>query len=299
MQKQELRELCLEYLEVYKKPFIKFGTYERYKCSIKYIPNIDIANLNCDTLQRIVNNMLAHSLSMTSIKHTVIIYKQTVRELQRRHLIDPFELTVRLPKLRKSCVRAFSEYEQQLIMSRCSYSHYGDLYLALMYTGCRVGELIALEWSDIDFKAGFFYVNKTNWKGHIGTPKTQESERKLPLSYEFRQILRRKYYVGCHGVIFRNTFGLAVNYRALLDSWHRFLDTIGITSCGLHTLRHTYATNALRAGVNYKVLSKLLGHSSVAVTMDIYCDIADDDKKAAAELLSNAYDARRKLKVSC
>jgi integrase len=288
-----LREWCMEFLDIYKKPFIKVGTYERYKCTFKHIPAIELDELSPSELQKIINNMSYEGYSLTTIKHVKIIIVQALRRAQRLGMYPMYDLTIDMPKSRKTKISAFSDSDQQLIIKNAHRSFYGDLFLSLMYSGCRVGELIALEWSDIDFRNNILNINKTDWHGNIQSPKTDESIRTVPMSEELRRIMLNLYKIGCKGRVFRSTIGTVVNYRSLLDSWHRFQVSIGINPIvGLHVLRHTFATNGLRAGINYKTLSRILGHASVAVTMDIYCDVSENDKQSAIHKLSEYLRSR-------
>lgn len=283
-----LREWTEKYLEVYKKPFIKPSTYARYLCCLKHIPALELNELNVMDLQIIINDMMSLKKSVSSIKHVKIILLQALRRACALGYIGKMDFAMLdMPKAKKKHIRAFTEAEQITIIENADYSHYGDLFLTLLYTGCRVGEVIALEWSDVDFRRGFLDINKSDYRGEVQTPKTDSSIRTVPMSDECFKVLRNMYRIGNSGRVFRNTLGLPVNYRSLLDSWKRLLSVLGISSCGIHVLRHTYATNALRAGVNYKVLSKLLGHGSVSVTLDIYCDVLDEDKQKAAQQLTS------------
>lgn len=287
-----LYEWTVKYLEIYKKPFIKASTFERYETCLKHIPSqLKLKELTTEQLQKIINNMMSSGLSVSSIRQVKILLNQALKQAKKLGYKVGADFTnVDLPKNLPKKIRALAADEQLQLIKNAKISFYGDFFIALLVTGCRVGELIALEWSDIDFKGGFFEINKTDYKGHSQEPKTRDSVRRLPLNDEFREILIRKYNLGVSGRIFRNTLGRSIVYRTLLDSWHRVLDASGLPWLGLHVLRHTYATNALQAGVNVKVLSKLLGHGSVSITLDIYCDISDNDKEIASQTLSSFYD---------
>ncbi len=282
-----LREWSEKYLEIYKKPFIKYSTYSRYRCCLNDIPEIALDQIDVIDLQLIINSMMSRKKSVSSIKQVKILVLQALRRAHMLGYTENIDFTmIDMPKTKKIHIRAFSEDEQLKIINNAYKSHYGDLFLALLYTGCRVGELIALEWSDVDFRRCFLNINKADYRGCVGTPKTESSIRSVPMSEECYKIFRKNFRLGYSGRVFRNTFGLPVNYRSLLDAWKRLLSVLDIQSCGMHVLRHTYATNALRAGVNYKVLSKLLGHGSVSVTLDVYCDVLEDDKLQAAQQIT-------------
>lgn len=283
-----LREWCEKYLEIYKKPFVTFSTYEMYFFALKHIPAIELKDLDITDLQLMINRMISKQYAVSTIKHVKILVSQALHRAKTLGYIQNIDLSLLdMPKSKKTHIRAFTEEEQLKIIDNAHYSHYGDLFLVLLYTGCRVGELIALEWSDVDFRRCFVDINKTDCRGHVGTPKSDSSIRSVPMSEECYKIFRENFRLGYSGRVFRNTFGLPINYRSLLDAWKRLLDVLDIQTCGMHVLRHTYATNALRAGVNYKVLSKLLGHGSVSVTLDVYCDVLEDDKLKAARQLTS------------
>lgn len=287
----KLREFTENYLETYKKPFLKASTYERYRTCLKHIPDIKLRKLTTDKLQVIINHMIEAGLSTSSIKQVKILLSQALKFLTESGKTIAGDIrAVKIPKISQKKVRALTENEQKRLFFSLQGSFYCDFFLSLLFTGLRVGELIALEWSDVDLRGGYFEITKTDYNGHPTPPKTPDSVRRLPLNAEFKEILIRKYNLGVSGRIFRNTLDRSVVYRTLLDSWYRALDSAGLPRLGLHVLRHTYATNALRAGVDVKVLSKLLGHASVAITLDLYCDVIFDDLETASGKLSSFYD---------
>lgn len=289
-----LQKWTENYLETYKKPFIKASTYERYRTCLKYIPKLKLRNLTTAKLQMIINDMVAADLSASSIKQVRILLSQALNSLSESGKSVKGDIkNVKVPKIQAKKVLALTETEQKRLFLGTKNSFYGDFFLSLLFTGCRVGELIALEWSDVDLRGGYFEITKTGGRGMLTTPKTPTSVRRLPLNDDFREIIIRKYNLGVSGRIFRNTLGRDIQYRTLLDSWHRVLDFAGLPFVGLHVLRHTYATNALRAGVDVKVLSSLLGHASVAITLDLYCDVSEDDKFSASSKISSFYDNLR------
>lgn len=241
-----------KYLAIYKKPFIKPSTYEQYYYSLRHIPpELQLEELTPLDLQGIINSMIADKYATSTIKHVKIIISQALkRARQLGYTVGCDFALVDMPKMKKDPVYALSESDQRRIINSIGNSFYGDLFLALLYTGCRVGELIALEWRDIDFKNGFFYIRHTDYHGQLQSPKTDESTRKIPISAEFKSILLRKRVVGISGRVFRNTLGKPVNYRSLLDSWHRLLEIAGLPPVGLHTLRHPYVKLKLKSILN-------------------------------------------------
>lgn len=283
---QNLHDYCKFYLETYKKPFIKNSTYERYLSCMCHVPKLPLCDVSEEDIQMIINKLIALGRKTSTIKQVKIIIMQSLKRAKKQGIINQIDFDLILPKNSKVKVQALSSAEQQLVLHNLDLSFYGDMFFALMHSGCRCGELIALTWSDVDFRNNVMHITKTDYNGHVGTPKTVDSFRDVPLHPDLRMQLLKKYKVGKNGLVFRSTLGTAVNYHSLLDAWHRYLDLLNLPRHGLHVLRHTFATNALSSGMNYKILSKILGHGSVAVTMDIYCDILEEDKQRAMLAMS-------------
>lgn len=281
------------WLDTYKKRTLKPSTYSAYLVAAKHIQcHVKIRRLKLEHIQEIINRMVDLGLAYSTIRHTVTIIKQAVRAAQKRglcHKID-FSCLIVTSQQQKRRVTALTPSEQIRFMAHLQDVFYGDLYAFLLLTGLRVGEALALTWDDIDLRSRSIHINKTLYRGQIQDPKSKSSFRDIPLGDDVFLLLRR-HYTPSRGIIWRNTIGSAVSYRSLLDSFKRYCDRCGIPPYGLHTLRHTYATNALTAGVNTKVLSEILGHASISITLGIYTDVRSDHKQLAAEQISDYMQA--------
>jgi len=168
-------------------------------------------------------------------------------------------------------------------------SYYVAVYLAIT-TGMREGEIFGLKWADIDFGRGYLIVshNLITTRGNglvIDTAKTKTSNRKILLTSKTIEILQKwemwqeQYsekwggiYTNEHNLVVSNSYGSPVSITNFSKRYFKkMLVTAGISKdIRFHALRHTHATQLLQAGVNVKVVSERLGHSSTSVTMDIY-----------------------------
>lgn len=280
---------CSYWLDTYKKRTLKPSTYETYLIAAKHINcSVKLKRLRLEHIQEIVNGMVDSGLAYSTIRHTVTIIKQAVRAASKQglcHKIDFSCLTVTSHKQERR-VTALTPDEQVRFLSHIQDSFYGDLFYFLMLTGLRVGEALALTWDDVDVRSRSIKVNKTLYRGQIQAPKSKSSIRDIPLGDDIFLVLMR-HYTASRGLIWRNTLNCAVSYRSLLDSFKRYLNLCGLPDYGLHTLRHTYATNALTAGVNVKVLSEILGHTNISITLGIYTDVRADHKMQASEQISD------------
>lgn len=293
MQKNfKLNEWVLIWLKTYKKIMVKPSTFDSY---LTYASNVTcetlLADLTVFDIQKMVNDMVVAEKATSTIKHMLTITRQALLKARKMGFISDLSCMdgIELPKARKKAILPFTDYQLQLIQNNLHCTHYGSLYKALILTGCRIGELIALRWSDVDFFNRVIYIRNTDYCGTLQSVKTADGARTLPMNESLFRLLRRQRKPGVINAdrVFKNTLGNPVKYRTLLDNWHYFCDKIGIARVGLHTFRHTFAHNALRAGVPVKVVSAWLGHADVYITLQIYDSVTVEDLAECAKLLDS------------
>lgn len=194
----------------------------------------------------------------------------------------------KLPPKRGREMQVLGREELQRFLIQAQAEGYYELFLLDLCTGLRRGELMALQWDDLDFDTGVLTVNKqvyeVNGKLQLSVPKTKASIRKLLLPSGVVEVLRE--------------------YRSRVDSRWLFpspvkedtplspgvarkrlqiiLQRAGCKKIRFHDLRHTFATLALENGMDVKTLSAMLGHVSAATTLDIYTHITEDMQAEAA-----------------
>lgn len=182
----------------------------------------------------------------------------------------------------KEIVQVFTEAEQrrleQYLRSAMDASRMG-VYLCL-YTGLRIGELCSLRWEDVDLETGSICVRKTVQRLRVpgeggatslveGQPKSRTSARVIPYPDFLRAFLQRE--GGARQYILSGSEIRPMDPRTLQYRYKRYLKEAGIPYRKFHTLRHTFATRCLMAGVDVKTLSELLGHADIRTTLGIYC----------------------------
>jgi integrase len=165
---------------------------------------------------------------------------------------------------------------------------FGLFALVCLYAGLRRGEVLALQYEDLDRKNGVIHVTKAvEYVGnnpHIKPPKTQAGVRDVPLLQPLADALPAK----GSGLIFPgDAAGHPLTKTQYRKRWLKYCQAIGhdITA---HQLRHGYATILYEAGIADKDAQELLGHSSIAVTRDVYTHIRQTQKERTAKKL-NAY----------
>ncbi len=191
--------------------------------------------------------------------------------------------------------RALTEQEQKDFMQEMALDYYYEFVALLLCTGMRIGEAAALTWSDIDYKQNVIHVTKTVTFNEdntmsIGSPKSEAGKREIPLNDTIKTVVSRqrkklgnilpmndnRVFVSVYGGIIHNH---AVN-RAISNALAR-LEEKGrpIRHFTAHALRDTFATRYIEQGGSPQTLKTILGHSSLAMTMDLYSHVLPNTKQ--------------------
>lgn len=288
-----LQEWVHEWLYTYKRIMIKPSTFDSY---IQYCTNVtcnkQLSELQTSDIQGMINCMIAAGKQLSTIKHMLTIVRQSLRKARLLGLIESLSCmdNIELPRARPKPVKGLTDEQARLVLDNSARSYYGPLFSALLLTGCRVGELIALRWHDVDFFNNCIYITNTDYNGSLQPVKTANGVRCLPMYGRFADIIRQLHKQPRGERVFLNTLGRPVVYRTLLDDWHWFCSHVGLYDCvGLHTLRHTFARMSIRAGVPIKVVSAWMGHADVRITLNIYDSVDAADMVHAAETLEEMF----------
>ncbi|MFC0276732.1 site-specific integrase [Enterococcus devriesei] len=201
--------------------------------------------------------------------------------------------------LKKKKIKYFTKNELNILLGDAKknepYKNYAFLYL-MANTGCRKGEVLGLQWDCIDFDNNILEIRQTLARGenrrlYLEEPKTSHSFRTIPLDDKTISILKswRKIQretmlqVGVNTMSSKQlVFSSPLNEFINMDIPNRWMARIckrtNIPILTPHSLRHTFSTLLISEGVNPKAVSELLGHSSVALTLDIYTGVYETGK---------------------
>ena len=194
----------------------------------------------------------------------------------------------KLPPKRGREMQVLGREELQRFLIQAQAEGYFELFLLDLCTGLRRGELLALQWDDLDFKTGTLTVNKQVYevKGRlqVSVPKTRASIRRLVLPPGVVEVLRQYRETVDSRWMFPSPVkeDVPLTPGAVRRRLQIILERAGCKRIRFHDLRHTFATLSLESGMDVKTLSAMLGHVSAATTLDIYTHVTGDMQTEAA-----------------
>ena len=248
------------------------------------------AYANYSFLNNINRRILQYGVTMQAIKHNpardVIIPR---KQQNKEHKVKFFS---------NQELKQFLDYLENLDQS--SYENFFDyvLYKTLLATGCRIGEALALEWSDIDLKKGIISISKTlNRYQETNTPKSKAGLREIDIDkatvsllkqYKKRQQVQSWQLGRSEGIVF-TPFTTKYAYACLLRKrLQSHFKAAGVPDISFHGFRHTHATIMLYAGIEAKDLQYRLGHSNISMTLNTYVHATKEGAKKAVSIFEAA-----------
>lgn len=299
-----------EWLEHYVKPASKQKTYILY-CELTeqhILPKFGEMELEGITpliLQRYISELMEHGnlrtgggLSASSVNAIITVIQSSLKVAYNLGYLEAYTADkVKRPRIQEKQIECFTPAEQKKIEQAVLTDKRPKMFgiILCLYTGLRIGELLALEWSDIDFSKGELTVSKTchdaktenGYKRITDTPKTTTSRRVIPIPRQILPLLREQNKKS------RSTFVVGEDrlqsVRSYQYSFSLLLKKLGISHRGFHALRHTFATRALECGMDVKTLSEILGHKNPVVTLNRYAHSLMPHKHEAMNRLGKLF----------
>lgn len=292
---------------------LKASAYRRYRTNLQYhiLPALGrtrLSKLTAQQVQIFYTEKLSTGLSASTVLNLHTVLHSALKEavqlgLVQRNVTD----MVQKPRRRRTKTVTLTESQVQTFLSTIRGDRFEALYVLALSTGMREGELLGLSWGDIDLARATLEITVSLQESDgpvrrvLDEPKTPHSRRRISLSktavhalLRHRERQERERDRGrelrdpSFDLVFPNLLGRPLHPSYLLRKRFRpLLKKSGLPSIRFHDLRHTAATLLLRRGVNPKIVSEMLGHANISITLDIYSHVTPDMQQAAAVIMDD------------
>lgn len=307
--RRTVEDFLAEWLETVA-PRLQPTTSARYEVFVRrqIVPEIGkekLSKLTPQQVQRLYSTWRGRGLSSTSVKHLHTVLHNALSQAVKwgyvgRNVTD----LVDKPRAVTREMRTLNRDEVARLLEVAKGDRLWALYVLALSTGMRQGELLALRWSNVDLDGHALQVRGTMQPTkdglRISVPKTKASKRRVQLAPRAVQALRshralqnkERLRLGKAwpklDLVFTNEMGEPMtNHELLRGSFYPLLRRVGLQQIRFHELRHSAASLQLEAGTPLKVVQEMLGHSTSAITMDLYAHVTPTMQDRAAEVAND------------
>lgn len=292
----ELSKICTmaqwapEWLKIYKKDRVSWGTYSEYEIIIRTaivpaIGNVKLGDLRPAHVEKLMNSVSEFSMSRKK-KVRFLIKALLDSAVENGYCRKNVAANTKIEKPAPREVQIFCKEDVHIILHHCGEHPFGTAIKLMLLTGMRRGELCALRWFDIDMEQRIMTVKHALRRVEAGEeigPTKNKRNRVIPISDELSDLLNRL-PKNSEFVINNNGDGAKLSwFRSQYDN---FFNTIpSVEKKTSHKLRHTFASYLLNSGANIRVVQEILGHSDISMTQ-IYTHVDIDGLKNSISKLS-------------
>lgn len=301
-----------DWLATYAVQRIRPSTRQNYEMIIRRhikpaIGHIPLFEIGSRDIQNFYNTLLDSGrvdgkggLSPKTVENIHLVLSSAINHALDEGLIIKNPLrNVSIRRGEREEIEIFTVEEQKKVLKECQNHYYGMAVKLALFSGIRQGELLGLTWDCIDFEKNTIRINKQVQRnknfdknalqkttlGFIKGTKTKHSTRTIPIiepimkelkEYKEQQKTLKKAICADYknyNLVFCRQDGNYTEPTTLSSAYHRIQKKAEVFEKSLHATRHTYATRALEKGMNIKVVSKLLGHANIQITIDTYSHV--------------------------
>lgn len=280
-----------------KKQYVKLSTYSSYLLILQnhILPAFgELSSLEENVVQAFILRKISEGLSNKTIKDILIVLKMIMKFGAKHKMLDYQEWDIKYPtNAQKHDLEVLTVANQKKLMKYISenftFRNLG-IYICLS-AGIRIGEVCALTWNDVDIDSGVIRINKTieriyildSDKKHtevvIGTPKTRNSMRDIPMTKDMLRIMKPLKKVVNENYYVLTNESKPTEPRTYRNYYKKLMDELGIPKLKFHGLRHSFATRCIESNCDYKTVSVILGHSNISTTLNLYVHPNMEQKK--------------------
>lgn len=292
-----------------KRRWVKPSTYAVYvqisnKHILPFFGSIKPEELSEESIQRFADGLLAQGLSIHSIRDVLMILKMILRFGEKLSAWPNIIYDIHFPTtaMHNTNIPVLTTSDQRKLINylhdNFSFRNFG--LLICLYSGLRIGEVCGLQWKDLDVTTGEIHITKTvqriwlsdgnekDYRLSVGQPKTASSVRNIPICKDLMRIVQPLRKVMADDFYVISNAATPLEPRYYRDYFRKLLASLGIPPTRFHALRHSFATRCIESKCDYKTVSVILGHSSLATTMDLYVHPGFKEKRKVIERMSKA-----------
>lgn len=292
---QSLAQYLERWLEEGVRHSVRPKTYANYElCVRRLLPDLGRVRLRALTpehIQHALGNLIDRGLAARTVRQVHMVLRCSLKQavLWRLLASNPSD-AVKPPRPVRREMRTLSEEEVHRLLASTAGTRHHSLWVFLVTTGVRLGEALALRWADIDLVEGRATIRRALQRQRgLGMvfvePKSSRGRRTVSFPGETLEVLaahredldRERSHAGEqwqeNDLVFPSPVGRPRDLCYLSFTFHRGLDRAGLPRLRIHDLRHTAATHLLNKHVHPKVVQELLGHSTIAITLDTYSHV--------------------------
>jgi len=280
---------------------------ERYHRNIQNVIGkkllTEVKPIHCQT---IFSNMADEGYRTTTIYQTRIALYNMLEFAKENEVIlsNPCKKSVKSDMGKPSQKKEALTIEvQRKFLEQAKGQSYENQYRFILQTGLRTGELVGLKWEDIDFENKTLKIQRSMEYRHcvgvwrIGEPKSKSGYRTIPLTDEAIRILKAQDEKNKRikvipeewsEFVFLCRKGQPVKNSTYDTALFKICEKAGINKFSMHVLRHTFATRCIEGGMMPKTLQKILGHSNIGITMNLYVHITEEEKQKEIDMVACA-----------
>ena len=291
------------------RPTIRPGTWHRYEqitrlYLVPAIGRVRLVTLGPHHVAKLYRDLLDGGMSPATVHYVHRTLRRALGQAERWRLVTSNAAALVTPPRPEPVEMHTLTVEQVRRLLEIAPDRDRPLYLLAISTGMRLGELLALRWADVDLDRGSLRVVATLRRepgkaAAISAPKTSHSRRRVELSASVVAALsahkvatiEERWRAGQlwedHDLVFPNVLGRPRGHSNIVRAFHPLLEGAGLPRIRFHDLRHTAATLMLGRGVHAKLVSEMLGHASIGITLDIYSHALPSMHRQAAEVMED------------
>lgn len=296
MEKKTIKEISKLWSED-KRQYVKLSTISAYVLILEnhILPDFCNETEFCESkVQKLVLQKLNSGLSRKSVRDILIVIKMVQKFGAKHGWLQYQEWSIKYPtEQKKQELEVLSVSHQRKIMQYAidnfTFRNLG-IYICLS-TGMRIGEVCALKWGDINLQTETIGINRTIERIYIiegdtrhteviiGTPKTKNSIREIPMSRELLRLIRPLKKVMNDDFFILTNEAKPTEPRTYRNYYKDLLKKLDIPDLKFHGLRHSFATRCIESQCDYKTVSVILGHANISTTLNLYVHPNMEQKK--------------------